>query len=196
MYTKIKIAVIIGSIREGRYADKPAHWIAEEAKKLEGAEVELLDLKDIKLPQFASPGYPSQIKDGNYGNDVINAFAKKIAAADAFIIVSPEYNHGYSGALKDALDSVYLEWNNKPVSFIGYGSVGGGRVIEQLREVAVELQMAPIRTAVHLPTEVYMATMKETAPANPALFAPVAEKGTAMLTQLMWWAKALKAARG
>ncbi len=194
---KIKIQVIIGSVREGRFADKPAKWITEETKKLEGVEVEVIDLKDHPVPQFASPGYPSQVKDGNYGNDKINAFAKKIGSADAYIMVTPEYNHGYSGALKDALDSVYLEWNNKPVAFVAYGSVGGARAVEQLRQVVVELQMAPIRAAIHLPYEVFVGVLSEPdASKHAALFAPIADKATAMLTQLMWWAKALKAARG
>jgi NAD(P)H-dependent FMN reductase len=193
---KIKIQVIIGTVREGRFGDKPAAWITEEAKKIEGAQVEVIDLKDHPVPPFASPGYPSSIKDGNYGNDMINAFAKRIGSADAFIIVTPEYNHGYSGALKDALDSVYMEWNNKPVAFVAYGSVGGARAVEQLRQVAVELQMAPIRAAVHLPVEIFMAVLQEPTAANhPALFAPINEKAGVMLTQLMWWAKALKAAR-
>jgi NAD(P)H-dependent FMN reductase len=192
----IKIAIIIGSIREGRFADKPARWITGEAKKLEGVEVEVIDLKDHPVPQFASADYPSQVKDGNYGNDMINAFAKRIGSADAFIMVTPEYNHGYSGALKDAIDSVYLEWNNKPVAFVAYGSVGGARAVEQLRQVAVEIQMAPIRAAVHLPGDVFMGVMKEPdASKHAALFAPVEQKATDMLAQLMWWAKALKTAR-
>jgi len=190
----IKIGVIIGSVREGRFGDKPAHWIFEEARKIAGVEAELIDLKEIKLPTYATGGYPSAVQDGNYGSDKLNAFAKSIGSADAFIIVSPEYNHGYSSALKDALDSIYKEWNNKPVAFIGYGSVGGARAIEQLREVSVELQMAPIRNAVHLPGDVYGAAVQATlGDAKP--FAPVAEKATGMLTQLLWWAKALKAAR-
>jgi len=192
---KIKIQVILGSIRPDRFGDKPAHWILDEANKLEGVEATLIDLKESKLPTFASPGYPSMVKDGNYGNEIINAFAHKIAEADAYIIVTPEYNHGYPGSIKDALDSVYKEWNNKPVAFVGYGSALGARAVEQLRQVVVELQMAPIRNAVHIPSDVYGAVMKETAPANPALFAPIAEKATGMLTQLLWWAKALKAAR-
>ena len=191
--TKIKIQVIIGSIRPDRFADKPAAWITEAAKKIEGAEVEVIDLKDHPVPQFASPGYPSSVKDGNYGNEMINAFAKKIGAADAFIIVTPEYNHGYPGALKDALDSVYMEWNKKPVAFVAYGSALGARAVEQLRQVVVELQMAPMRAAIHLPSDVFMAVSKE--PTNLALFDPVAPKAADMLNQLMWWAKALKTAR-
>ena len=190
----IQIAVIIGSIREGRFADKPAAWIAGEAGKLSGVEVDVIDLKEVKLPTFAMPGYPSAIQDGNYGNDAVNGLAKRIAAADAFIIVSPEYNHGYSSALKDAFDSLYKEWNNKPVAFVGYGSVGGARAVEQMRAVSIELQMAPIRNAVHLPGDVYMAAMK-TSHADMSAFAPVAEKAQGLLTQLLWWARALKAAR-
>ena len=190
----IKIAVIIGSIREGRFADKPATWIAEIVKQKAGVEVDMIDLKEVGLPTFATPGYPSAVQDGNYGSEIANTFAKRIGAADAFIIVSPEYNHGYSGALKDAFDTVYKEWNNKPVAFIGYGSLGGGRAVEQMRTVSIELQMAPIRNAVHLPGDVYGAAMK--APIGDAsVFTPVTEKAEGMLTQLLWWAKALKAAR-
>jgi NAD(P)H-dependent FMN reductase len=191
----IKVAVIIGSIREGRFAEKPAAWIFDEAKKLPGVEAELLDLKEIRLPDFAGPGYPSAIKDGNYGNDTINEFAKKIARNDAIIIVSPEYNHGYSSVLKNALDSIYQEWNHKPVAFVSYGGVGGARAIEQLRLVSIELQMAPIRNAVHIPGEVFKAAMMAPLPLDAAVFAPVAEKATGMLEQLVWWAKTLKAAR-
>ena len=192
--TNIKLQVIIGSVRPTRFGDKPAHWILGEAKKIDGVDVELVDLKEWAIPSFTRAASPSTAKDG-YGDEKADAFAKKIAEADAYIIVTPEYNHGYPGSLKDALDAIYKEWNNKPVAFVGYGSVGGARSIEQLRQVAIELQMAPIRAAVHLPSEVYMAVMKETVPADSALFAPVAQKATDMLAQLMWWARALKVAR-
>jgi len=195
MDTNIKIGVIIGSVREGRFAEKPALWIADEARKLPAAQVDVIDLKEVALPTYATGGYPSMVADGNYGSEVVNAFAKRIAAADAFIIVSPEYNHGYSSALKDALDSIWKEWNEKPVAFVGYGNVGGARAIEQLREVAVELEMAPIRIAVHLPSDVHRAVAQATSPVDPALFAPVDKKKDDMLAQLMRWSKALKAMR-
>ena len=194
MENNIKIGVIIGSIREGRFGDKPAHWIVGEAKKMPGVEVELIDLKELKLPTYATGGYPSAVQDGNYGSDIINAYAKTIGGLDAFIIVTPEYNHGYSSALKNAIDPIYKEWNNKPVAFIGYGSALGARAVEQLREVAVELQMAPIRAAVHIPHDVYSAA-SQAALGDATPFAPIAEKATTMLTQLLWWAKALKVAR-
>ena len=191
----IKIGVIIGSVRDGRFGDKPAAWIFNEAKRLEGVEAELIDLKQVKLPTYATAGYPSAVKDGNYGSDVVSGFAKRIEACDAFIIVTPEYNHGYSSALKDALDSIYREWNNKPVAFVGYGSAMGARAIEQLRQVAIELQMHPTRNTVHIPGDVYAAAMNAATAGDGAAFAPLAEKAAGMLTQLLWWARALKAAR-
>ena len=191
----IKIGVIVGSVREGRFGDKPAAWIFNEAKALAGVEAELIDLKEVKLPTYATAGFPSAVKDGNYGSDVVNNFAKRIAAQDAFIIVNPEYNHGYSSALKDALDSIYHEWNNKPVAFVGYGSAMGARAIEQLRQVAIELQMHPIRNTVHIPGDIYSAAMKSAVIGDPEAFAPLAEKAAGMLTQLLWWSRALKAAR-
>jgi len=191
----IKILVILGSIRENRFGDKPAAWIFDKVKRLEGVEAEFIDLKTLALPRFNYGGYPSAVKDGNYGNEQVNTYAKKIKEADAFIIITPEYNHGYPGALKDALDWVYAEWNKKPVGFVGYGSVLGGRVIEQLRAVSIELQMTPIRAAVHIPSDVFMAVSKESAPGNFELFKPIEEKAQTMLDQLLWWARALKSAR-
>jgi NAD(P)H-dependent FMN reductase len=98
-----------------------------------------------------------------------------VGEADGYVIVSPEYNHGYSAVLKNALDWVYTEWTKKPVGFVGYGSTGGARAIEQLRQVVVELDMVPLREAIHVPLEVYLAVMKETAPAAPELFKPLRE---------------------
>ncbi|MEK7118444.1 MAG: NADPH-dependent FMN reductase, partial [Patescibacteria group bacterium] len=145
-------------------------------------------------PHFADAMSPSQAF-GNYGNEEVKKFSAKIAEADAFIIVTPEYNHGYSGTLKNALDSIFPEWNRKPVGFVGYGGVGGARAIEQLRQVVVELEMAPIRSAVHISWDMYMAVVKEKAPTDPKLFKPIEERTQEMLAQLLWWAKALKAAR-
>ncbi len=190
----IKIQVILASIRHGRFGDKPAHWILGEAKKLERVEAELIDLKDYPLPFLEEETPPSAAK-GNYADNMVKKFGKKISEADAYIIVTPEYNHGYSGVLKNALDSIFVEWNNKPVAFVGYGGVGGARAVEQLRQVVIELQMTPIRYAVHIPMEVYMAVMKEQVPTNPELFKPVVERAGSMLSQLLWFAKALKAAR-
>ncbi len=111
---------------------------------------------------------------------------------DGFIIVSPEYNHAYPAVLKNAMDWIYPEWNNKPVGFVSYGSVGGARGVEQLRLVAVELQMSPIRQGVFIPGA-YPFGAKEWKPEADESLTRDAGK---MFDQLLWWAKALKNARG
>lgn len=191
--TSLNIKVIAGSTREGRFSDKAASWIAEEIKKQEKVEVEVLDLRDYNMPFFNEPVSPSY-KQGQYKNEAVARFTKKIDEGDAFVIVTPEYNHGTSGVLKNALDWVYQEWNNKPVAFVSYGSVGGARAIEQLRLVAVELQMAPIRNAVHIPGEQYFPVAFGKTQASD-LFALQADKAEAMIIQLLWWTHALKNAR-
>jgi len=190
----IKIKVIIGSTREGRFSERPAQWIADEAKKLEGVEVELLDLRDHPLPFFEEPASPSTIKEP-YANPVVQAWTKKIADGDAYIITTAEYNHGYPAVLKNALDYVYKEWNRKPVGFVSHGSVGGARAVEQLRQVAIELQMVPIRPSIHIPWDLRMAIAQAPMPVAPEVFAPLASTKDAFLDQLVWWARALKTAR-
>jgi NAD(P)H-dependent FMN reductase len=189
----INIKVIAGSTRQGRFSDKAANWIAQEIKKEEGVDVEVLDLRDYDMPFFNEAVSPSYKKEP-YKNEAVADFTQKIAQGDAFVIVAPEYNHGPTAVLKNALDWVYQEWNNKPVAFVSYGSVGGARAVEQLRLVAIELQMAPIRNAVHIPGDQYFAVvfgqLKE-----EELFAKQSEKAKAMIDQLLWWARALKTAR-
>jgi NAD(P)H-dependent FMN reductase len=192
---KLKIFVILGSVREQRFGEKPALWIRDRLSQDERLAVQLLDLRDFPLPHFDQPKSPLRVKDGDYGNPVANRWAQKIAEADGFVIVTPEYNHGYPGVLKNALDWVYIEWRRKPVTFVSYGNVGGARAIEQLRQVAVELQMAPIKSAVYLPVAVYFAIMNEPAPVDPAQFAPVDQAASAMCDDLAWWARALREAR-
>jgi NAD(P)H-dependent FMN reductase len=195
MSNPLNIKIILGSTREGRFGDKPAHWILGEIQKKENVAAELLDLRDYPMPFFNEPVSPSMAKEP-YANPLVQKWTAKIAEGDAFIIVAPEYNHGYPAVLKNALDYVYKEWNRKAVGFVSYGSVAGARSVEQLRQVAVELQMAPIRASVHIPWQVYLSVMKEKAPANPELFLPVNAAKDAFLDQLIWWAKALKEARG
>lgn len=191
--TALAIKVIVGSTREGRFSDKAAAWIAEEIKKQEGATVEILDLRDYTMPFFNEPMSPS-FKKEPYKNEAVARFTKKIEEGDAFVIVTPEYNHGTSGILKNALDWVYPEWNNKPVAFVSYGGVGGARAVEQLRLNAIELQMAPIRSAVHIPGEQYFPVLFGKADAKD-LFASLAKQSEAMIAQLLWWTRALKNAR-
>jgi NAD(P)H-dependent FMN reductase len=170
----LKIKVIIGSTRQNRFSEKPAAYIFGELRNKENVETELLDLRDFPMPFFDAPLSPIAAKE-NYSNEVVKQWAKKIKDGDAFIIVAPEYNHGYPAVLKNALDSIFPEWNNKPVGFVSYGNAGGARGVEQLRQVVIELQMHPIRTAIHIPTELYRAVMNEKVPVNPELFKPLRE---------------------
>ena len=189
----LSIKVIAGSTREGRFSDKAALWIAAELKKQEGVDAEVLDLRDYDMPFFNEMATPS-FKQEPYTHEQVARFTKKIAEGDAFVMVTPEYNHGTSAVLKNALDWVYQEWNNKPVAFISYGSVGGARAVEQLRLNAIELQMAPIRASVHIPGDRYFPVMFGKADAGE-LLSSLTEPAQTMITQLLWWTKALKAAR-
>src|SRR3990167_1817849 len=190
---KLNIKVIVGSTREARFSDKAAAWITGEIRKQKEIEVETLDLRNYDMPFYNEPVSPSY-KQEPFKNEAVARFTKKIAEGDAFVIVTPEYNHGTSGVLKNALDWVYQEWNNKPVSFVSYGGVGGARAVEQLRLNAIELQMAPIRSAVHIPGEQYFQVLFGKINAKD-LFALQSEQVKAMITQLLWWTRALKNAR-
>jgi NAD(P)H-dependent FMN reductase len=173
----VKIQVIIGSIRQGRYGEKPAEWIFNELEQLQAVEAELVDLRDYPLPFYDEPVSPIKL-NGRYSKPELTRWSEKVNQADAFIIVSPEYNHGYTAVLKNAIDHLYPEWNHKPVGFVSYGSVGGARVIEQIRLVAIEMQMLPIKNAIHIPLEVYIATMGlEGAPARE-VFNKLLRQGT------------------
>ncbi len=199
MAGKINVKVIVGSTRQGRFSEKPARFIFDELKKKNWVEVELLDLRDYPMPFFDDPSSPSAA-NGKYLNAEVQKWAGKIKEADAFIIVAPEYNHGYPGVLKNALDSIYQEWAKKAIGFVSYGGVSGARSVEQLRLVAIELQMVPIRNSLHLPLEIYMKAMNEAAPVNPEIFQPLrkgygGDKIEGFFNELFWYANALKSAR-
>lgn len=191
--TPLVIKVIAGSTREGRFSNTAAAWIAAEVKKQKDVEVEILDLIEYEMPFFNEAVSPSY-KQTPYTNKAVVRFTKKIAEADGFVIVTPEYNHGTSAVLKNALDWVYSEWNNKAVGFVSYGSVGGARAVEQLRLNAIELQMAPIRNSVHIPGEQYFPVLFGKAKAAD-LFAAMTDQAEALITQLVWWSRAVKVAR-
>ncbi|MGH6923054.1 MAG: NADPH-dependent FMN reductase [Propylenella sp.] len=187
---KPRIGIIVGSVRQGRFADHPAKWINELAGKRSEIEVELLDLRDWPMPFFDEATSPAW---GPSKNEVALRWQKKIASLDGFIIVTSEYNRGPPASLKNALDYAYTEWNKKPVAFVAYGGVGGARAVEQLRLTAIELQMAPIRVAVHIQIPVYLAVLKEGKSLND--FEPVVQSAKDMLDQFIWWTNALKTAR-
>ncbi len=189
----INLKIIVGSTRPNRFSEKAAAWITPLAKAMPEMNVEVLDLRDYPMPHLDYPASPSTITDGNYPDDVARKFALKLKEADAFIIVTPEYNRGTSGVLKNALDHAYYEWNQKAVAFVAYGTVGGARATEQLRLSSIELQMAPIRQAVHIFAPWTLLDEKGELKAGALdAYKPAAD---GMLAQLMWWAKALQAAR-
>lgn len=138
----LKIAVILGSTRPGRNGKAVADWVLEQAQHRPGATYELIDLADYPLPHLDEAIPPSA---GQYAGEHTKAWAATIAAYDGFIFVTPEYNHSTSGVLKNAIDYLYGEWNNKAAGFVSYGSLGGARAIEHLRAISAELQIADVR---------------------------------------------------
>lgn len=190
----VNIAVILGSVRESRFGDKPARWIFDELKKRGDVRATFLDLKDFNLENFDSPMSPAWISEP-FPQENVARWTKAVGAQDGFIVVAPEYNRSLGGAMKNAFDWVYPEWNKKAIGFVGYGSTGGARAVEHMRNIAVELQMAPIRQGVHIMWELMAPLMQEQAPVDPARFAPVQQSADAMIDQLVWWSSALKVAR-
>ena len=170
----IRIQVIVGSTRVGRFSEKAAVYVYEELRKKQDVQAELIDLRDWPLPFYDEPVSPAMNK-GNYVNPLGKRWAAKVAEGDAYIFVSPEYNHGYSAVLKNAIDWVFHEWKGKPAGFVGYGNAGGARAVEQLRQVVIEVQMLPIRVAIHIPPEVFFPVMKSSTPVDPELFRPLRE---------------------
>lgn len=143
----LNIAIVIGSVRPVRKGETVGKWVFDLASKRADARYELIDLREINLPFLDEPKSPAQ---GDYVQEHTKAWSAKIAPFDAFVFVTPEYNHGVSPALKNALDTLYKEWNNKAAGFVGYGNAGGARSVEHLRNVCAELQIATVRTAVAL----------------------------------------------
>lgn len=182
-----KIAIIVGSTRPGRNAEAVAKWVLSLASKRTDAEFELVDIADFNLPLLDEPVPPSM---GQYSKPHTKAWAAKIASFDGYVFVTPEYNHGISGALKNAIDFIYAEWNNKAAGFVGYGSAGGARAVESLRLVMGELQVADVRAQVSLS----LFTDFE----NFSKFNPDARHETSlknMLDQLVAWSNALAVLR-
>ena len=187
---KVKIAIIISTTRAARFGDKPTTWIKDVASQRDDLTVEVLDLRDYPMPFFdevaSNAWVPSQ-------NEVAQRWQKKVAEFDGYVFVTAEYNRGVPAVLKNALDYAYPEWNRKPAAFVGYGAVGAARAIEQLRLIAIELQMAPTRTGVHIQGADFMAVWKGGKQITELSY--LHQNAADMLDQLVWWANALKAAR-
>ncbi|GHA77853.1 NADPH-dependent FMN reductase [Streptomyces termitum] len=185
----VRLAVIVGSTREGRVGPVVADWIARRARARDDIAVDVVDIAEARLPAVLTP--PDE--HGRHASPELRAYAERVAAADVFVVVTPEYNRGYPAALKHAVDSLYTEWQAKPVAFVGYagGLSGGMRAIEQLRSVFAELHAVPLRDSVNFP-HVYGRFGEDGEPVD----APEAEAAAKkLLDQLLWWADALREAR-
>jgi NAD(P)H-dependent FMN reductase len=184
----LKIAIILGSTRPGRNGKAVADWVTEKAAARTAAQYELVDLADHPLPHIDEALPPTL---GQYAGEHTKAWAAKIGSYDGFIFVTPEYNHSTSGVLKNAIDYLYAEWNNKAAAFVSYGSVGGARAIEHLRAITSELQIAHVRQQLSFS----MFTDFE----NFSTFAPGPQHSEAAVTlfdQLESWTEAMKTVRG
>ena len=185
-----RIAVIIGSTRKTRFADKPARWFMDQVADHADLDFELVDLRDQDLPFFDEAA--SNLWAPSSDPRAV-AWQQKLAGFDGFVFVVAEYNHSITGALKNALDQAYKEWNRKPMAALAYGGVGGARAVEQLRLIAVELQMVPLRNAVHIGGGDFMkvSPLGEDAPMS-AIEDHLKGSVKGMLGELTFWAKLLK----
>ena len=194
MSQTLKIAVILGSTRKARFGAKPAEWITARAKAREGWQVDLLDLQEFDLPLFdevASNAWaPSE-------DAKARAWQDKIGQYDGYIFVTPEYNRSIPGALKNALDQAYVEWNRKAFGIVSYGALGGARAVEHLRSIGIELQMAATRSAVHIAGADFFTVHPLGGDPQPidAIEATIGGSADTMLDELDWWTRATMAAR-
>jgi NAD(P)H-dependent FMN reductase len=180
----LKIAIILGSTRPGRNGEAVSQWVYETAKKRNDANFELLDIKDYNLPLLDEPIPPSM---GQYTKEHTKTWALKIDSFDAYVFVTAEYNHGIPGGLKNAIDFVYREWNNKVAGFVSYGGAGGVRAVEQLRLVMAELKVATVRAQVILSL---FTDFENFTKFKPATFQEKAVN--TMLDEVVAWGSALK----
>jgi NAD(P)H-dependent FMN reductase len=188
---KTKIGVIIASIRPNRFGDKPANWILDHLNKRGDVAAELIDLKDYKLPLFDAPASDFWVPTTN---PEALRWQARLNEFDGYVIVTAEYNRSIPGALKNAIDWAYKPFIRKAAAFVGYGSVGGARAVEHLRNILVELQVVPVRHAIHIGgsefAQLYMG--KKSWDEMKATFDPFVPE---MLDNLVWWTNTIKAAR-
>lgn len=193
MTRKPRIAIVIGSTRPGRYAEKAAAWMLKQARARDDMEVELLDLLDHPMPFFDEKGplisVPSE-------NAEALRFQQTLARYDGFVFAVAEYNHSITGVLKNALDQAYKEWSRKPFTAIGYGGIGGARAVEQLRLIAIALQMVSTASSVHIGG----ADFKSTSPMGgnkpiEHIEAGLLAAAKSSLDELVWWARATMSAK-
>ena len=184
------IGIVVGSTREGRFSERAAAWFHGIATRRTDVSVEIIDLRDYPMPYFDEPASPAWMPPQH---QVAQRWAAKLAALDGIVFVTPEYNHGYSAVLKNALDYAFQPFNRKPAAFVGYGGAGAARAIEQLRMVAVELQMAPISKSVNVGMTEFLGILQQGK--DFADFPHLEQGAVALLDDLAWWARTLRTAR-
>jgi NAD(P)H-dependent FMN reductase len=187
------ISVIVGSTRQGRFSEKPAQWILQHLQKRDDIDARLLDLRDFPMPFFDQPVPPAMPSRAPFENETVKRWTAAIGASDGFVFVTPEYNYGTSAVLKNAIDWVYPEWRRKASAFVSYGGAMGVRAVQQLRETMIEVQVAPVRSSVHIPVATLWAHLQG-GDVNKGLAGLGAEAQT-MIDDLLWWTAALKTAR-
>lgn len=183
----IKIAIVLGSTRPGRNGEAVAKWVMGLANQRTDADFEMVDVQSFDLPLLDEPNSPSQ---GQYTKEHTKAWSTKVAEFDAYVFVTPEYNHSTSGALKNAIDFLNKEWANKAAGFVGYGSVGGTRAIEHLRLIMAELQVATVRAQVGFSLFTDFTDMRTFTPATLH-----EQEVHTMLDQLIAWGNAMRTVR-
>ena len=188
------IAVIAGTTREGRFSEVVSRWVTDRLAEREEFTVDPIDLRDHPLPFFDAA--PPARTPREYPDEDVARLGRRIDAADGFVILTGEYNHGYPAVLKNAMDWTFVEWRRKPVAFVGWGNVGGARAIEQLRQVVVEFEMAPLRPAVHILPDVLLPARRATDRGDSSAFASLESKLELLADDLAWWAAALSTAAG
>jgi len=185
-----KLVIIIGSVRDGRFGPVVASWVAEQARLQGTFAVDVIDLADIDIP-LVLPAAPPKFAGDDYPRPAgMAALTSALADADAFVVVTPEYNHSYPASLKAAIDWHFTQWTAKPVAFVSYGGAAGGRhAVLHLENVLTELHAVTIRDGLTFPN--YFTTWQDGRPQDPE--APGYAK--ALFDQLAWWADALRSAR-
>ena len=184
------IGIVVGSTREGRFSERAAAWFHGIAARRTDVSVEIIDLRDYPMPFFDEPASPAWVPPKD---QAAVRWAAKLAELDGFVFVTPEYNHGYSAVLKNALDYAFQQFNRKPAAFVGYGGVGAARAIEQLRMVAVELQMAPTPKSVNICMTEFLGIWQQGK--DFADFPHLEQAAVALLDDLSWWSHTLQTGR-
>ena len=185
------IQIILSTTRKDRYSALVGEWVAASLSARHGLEVEVVDLRDHPLPFF--DGVPPAKFPREYATPEVARLGERLDRADGYVMLVAEYNHGYPAVLKNAIDWTFVEWQHKPVSFVGWGNVGGARAIEQLRLVSVELEMAPLRHAVSILPDVLV---RSRAAADAAtVLGELDPKLDLLAADLAWWSAALATAR-